>query len=875
MASLADVAAYYWKNDLQPDTPNLVTATSEDPAFWQHMTTFTLGLGFAPTGIQPDGTSMKDIFAWAHNGDADKIANFSWPRILGGISGGGGTQSTVTDLAHAAVTGHGNFFSAKTPEDLKASLSKAIARINANNVPPTPSSVNVSVATVGALTFSTGYNTGNWSGTLQAVTLKSDGTIGDTVWDATAQLDGRGYSGRQVFTDTYSGDCTAPASGSSTSGSGGTTPPTITFKSGLVFAADSSGAMDCTEIAGLSTPAIAGGDDTLDNRINYLRGDRSNEGTTYRTREHVLGAIIHSQPVYVSYPSGNYYDIWPSDSPEAKAAKNGNSYSKFVTDHAKRPGTVYVGANDGMLHAFAAPAPQCTTGTSGKKTCDVGNGGMERWAFVPRAVYANLGNLTDAADFHYRPTVDASPVTRDVFFSEDDESGWHTILAGGVGLGGRGVYALDITRPRNFTVDDVLWEFDSDMTIDTSSCYASYGTCKASDLGYTVPQLNIGRLHDGHWVVLVPNGYFPDCTMPDTPTHEPEQGNKTRCKTIAAQAPKDADGKPYSALFVLDAQTGKVLAELKTPTDIGGVTSYGLGPAAMGDYNSDQISDVAYAGDLEGNLWRFDLSSPNPSNWTVTLAYKGKMDDGKQGVQPITTMPRLFPDPATNRFMVVFGTGKYLGTGDNTTDIPVQSVYGIRDELDASGNPVTATHDDLQKQDLKEETIKTGELAGATARTLTDNSVDSDKLGWYFDLKTTTTDGAGVWSDPGERVVVMPGAIYSTNTIVISTLIPSNNNYCDPSATGAIMFVSATNGGPGSGVSMLGGWPYVGVRVSHVRTSGTLPLVSAMGGGKVYLPGTHILLGAGNGGGSGSPPPLAGDTPVWRRRSWSMLNTQQ
>src|SRR5699024_7350780 len=220
-------------------------------------------------------------------------------------------------------------------------------------------------------------------------------------------------------------------------------------------------------------------------------------------------------------------------------------------------------------------------------------------AFVPRSLYANLGNLTSKTEFRYRPTVDATPVSRDIFFRSKQ---WHTILVGGVGLGGRGVYALDITRQdkSNLVADDlVMWEFDADMTVK-SSCHANYGECKATDLGYTVSQPNIGRLANGRWVVVVPNGYFPDCTQPDTPTHEPEQGQKLACKAIASQAPKDEKDKPYSALFVLDAETGEMLAELKTPTDITGVTSFGLGSVVLGDYNNDQIDDVAYAGDLQG-----------------------------------------------------------------------------------------------------------------------------------------------------------------------------------------------------------------------------------------------------------------------------------
>jgi type IV pilus assembly protein PilY1 len=420
----------------------------------------------------------------------------------------------------------------------------------------------------------------------------------------------------------------------------------------------------------------------------------------------------------------------------------------------------------------------------------------------------------------------------------------------------------------------VLWEFDSDIAVD-AGCVASYDTCKASDLGYTLSRPNIGRLSNGKWVVLVSNGYFPDCSTPDIPT-----ADQAGCEAIAAEAPKDSSGNPYSALFVLDAETGKMLAELKTPTDISGVTSFGLATPVLGDYQSDQVDDVAFAGDAQGNLWRFDLSGTSASDWTVTLVYKGLDDGGKQGVQPITSMPRLFPDPTTNRFIVVFGTGKFLGVGDNSNNT-TQTLYGVRD---VAGK--TYDQGDLVEQYLHETTIpddaklKDGSddpLAGASLRCVTGgasdtcdtndkdnpatavNDVPADKGGWFIDLTTSTSDGTV--NNAGERVVVNPGAIFASNTVVFETLITGtqSSDPCSPSTMGSILALNATNGGP-AGVSSLGGWPIVGGRVQNARTSGSLPVVSALGGGQAYLPGT-ALAPSGIG-------PIGVDAPVWRRRSW-------
>jgi len=874
-----------------PDgTPNYNLPAEEyfnpknDPASWPHMASFMVGLGVSGVLNFSENTDCKSAAAVDRDACDLRKGVINWPQPR--ANGTSGVTQNIDDTWHAALAGRGQFFSAGNPQQLVDQLTSVLASIAARAANPVPSAVNASVATLGALSFRVGHNA-DWSGVFQAVVLNADGTVNPTpVWDVSTDLDARAASDRKIFTTTYN----TPS---------GCVPGSYAFNAGSTF--DSSTAFDCVETAGLSMPAMAGVNDTLANRVAYLRGDRSHEADqTYRARTHLLGAIIHSQPVYVAAPSGNYF-AFPSGSPEAAAAAASaagtgpadGSYDSFVATHGTRMPTVYVGANDGMLHAFNAPTPVCTF-TSGTPSCDynpTGDAGKELWAFVPRAVYANLGNLTDVTDFQYRPTVDASPVTRDVFY----DGTWHTLLAGGVGVGGRGVYALNITDPdpATFSASDVLWEFDSDMTM-SSGCYPSYGSCRSTDLGYTVSQPNIGRIAYGNkWVVLVPNGYFPDCSKPDMPTVD-----KTSCLAIAAQAPKDASGNPYSALFVLDAQTGSVIAELKTPS-ISGVTSFGLATPVMGDYNNDQIDDVAFAGDMQGNLWRFDLCGATvpggpcggPPQWTVTLVYKGLADaSGNQGLQPITTMPRLFPDPATNRFMVVFGTGKYLGAGDNSSNA-WQAIYGVRDVV-PTPVPGYFSQGDLTPQYLHETTIPAGATlpdgspdpnAGATLRCVTGSAGDTCNTasatptnsipavgqpkggGWFVNLCTATGGACGAagatQTNSGERVVVNPGAIFASNTVVFETLLAgaAGSDPCNPAPQGALMALNAVTGAP-AGVSSLGRWPIVGGRISNARTSGSLPLVSALGGGQAYLPGTTLAP-------SGTKP-LSIDAPIWRRRSW-------
>ena len=890
-ASLSDIAFNYWATNLRPDLfapvsgkyvpaylPDTTTGVfaagnvaggygsaqnipaeeyfnpNNDPATWPHMSEYLIGLGVSGQLNYSTNTDCTDTTTASaqdacnlRKGLTNSLGSIGWPTPDGS---GSGIAANIDDTWHAALAGRGQFFSAGNPQQLVDQLTSVLTSISARAANPATGAVNASVATTGALSFSTSYSSKDWTGNLQAVSLNSDGTLGSTLWPAVIPA----ASSRNMYTDSYKGS---------------------TFSS-FAFTTGNAGSLDTIENStgvGLQSPALAGGNDTVANRINYLRGDQTNEANgTYRKRTTLLGAIINSQPVYVAYPSSNYYDGWPSGSPEAAAGAQ--RYSAFVAAHATRAGTAYVGANDGMLHAFNAPVPKCTSYNVTTGVCSNyntgSNPGQEDWAFIPRAVYANLGNLTSASNFQFRPTVDATPVTRDVFFSDTN---WHTILAGGVGLGGRGVYSLDITGAASSSTpatapDKVLWEFDSDMA--TPGCVSNSGSCVGTDLGYTVSQPNVGRLNNGEWVVLVSNGYFPDCSKPDIPT-----ATLAACQTIAAQAPKDASGNPYSALFIFDAQTGKMVAELKTPTGltVNGikVTSFGLATAVLGDYNSDQIDDVAFAGDLQGNLWRFDLSDPSPSNWKVTLAYVGIADaGGNQGLQPITTMPRLFPDPATGSFMVVFGTGKYLGAGDNSSNA-VQGIYGIRDTGACGTAGGCATNQgQLVQQTLGEQTVNPpNPYQGATVRTDTNIAAPVSYGGWYIPLKIMDSSGT-TQVNSGERVVVTPGAVFSSNMVIVQTLIAgaAGSDPCNPTTQGAVMVFNTNNGGPGTGVSSLGGAPVVGGRINNARTSGSLPVVSALGGGQFYIPGVTLSNAKNQG-------PFTGDSPIWRRRSWSEINQIQ
>jgi type IV pilus assembly protein PilY1 len=867
-SSMANIAFNYWATDLRPDlydptnskivppympdtSTGLIAGASSpllekyfnpnnDPANWPHLVQYMVTLGVSGDLNYSGDTDCVDPnndLCLLRRGQKNSGGGTGWTRPANNSSPG------IDDTWHAAINSRGAYFNAANPQSLVDQLTNILTNISARNVPATTSALNTSVLVQGALGFTAGYSSADWSGVFQALTANADGTVSGLAWDAAALLTDAAKtdpSTRSILTSKEKAD-----------GSFDTGVPFKTYTNlDNLTASPGTSTYQSAQALLMSAPATTGSSDTGQARVDYLRGVRALESSVFRSRTDLLGAVIDSQALYVGGPSSGYSNAWPTGSPEALAMLSDaancaattpttcHSYESFVSDNINRLPVVYVGANDGMLHAFnaqevlnSATPPQAVPAT---------DAGKEVFAYVPRSVYSNLGNLTARSNFKFAPTVDATPVSRDVFFG----GSWHTILVGGLRLGGRGIYALDITDPTQVTdanaSSKVLWEFTADTPATTAG--------NPGNLGYTFGQPNVGRLANGKWVVLVPGGYFPDCSKSDKPVN---------CTTIAAAS------NGYSSLFVLDAQTGVLIQELKTLTTIAGVTSGGLSSVVLGDYNNDQIDDVAYAGDLSGNLWRFDLTDPNSANWQaqVSLAFH----PATQGAQPITVMPRLFPDPATNRFIVVFGTGKYLGALDNTsTSASTQAIYGVRDLLDSSGVPVTEVLGNLQSQTLSEATVTNAGVTN-TVRGLTDNVLSATAGGWYINLDLS--------SSPGERVVVTPGALFDSNRAIITTLIPGTQDPCSATIGGALLVLNAATGGSGGGLSgpagpagwSASGISVVGGLVNNPPTGGSVPVASVIGGGALLIPGLQL-----KGGGT-----LTIDDGIWRRRSWRELNDGQ
>ncbi len=292
-------------------------------------------------------------------------------------------------------------------------------------------------------------------------------------------------------------------------------------------------------------------------------------------------------------------------------------------------GVVYAGANDGMLHAFNAK-PQ--TAPSDPEP------GEELFGYVPDLVFDHLKELADP-NYDHRFYVDLAP-TLQAGEALLGLNGQQTILVGGLGKGAKGYYALDVTDPRSMTKNQVLWEFPQKSTAEADR----------DDMGYSYSKPVVVRSYSPTfpWVVIFGNGY------------------------------NSATGR--SALFILDAASGTVVRKIEA----GAGPDNGLSSPIAVDINHDDVVDFVYAGDLKGNLWKFDLLSDNPLGWTVAFTAGGKpaalfsATDPDGNPQPITARPDVMFHPEKHGLMVSFGTGKLLASYDLALT-QIQTLYGIWD----------------------------------------------------------------------------------------------------------------------------------------------------------------------------------------------------
>lgn len=697
--TLADLTFYYWANDLRDDLDNklipyivdrdqdgnaLYWSPKNDPAKWQHLSNYFIGLGLS-------GSLNVNGLPWAGDTYSGAYVNLvadthDWPAAGEDLPG------NVYDLWHAALNSRGQFFSSESPDKLNDAFVDVLQSIQEQSSAASATVANSGLLQTDTVIYQAGFNSLDWTGTLTAYSLNpATGEVGSVVWEASDQLESVSYDSRSIFT----------------------WDPLETPPRGEVFAfANLSSDQSAALVANSSL-------------VNYLRGDKSMEGT-WRRRSGKLGDIINSDPTYVAAPDFGYETLTEG------LASGSSPYRDFVIDNLDRTKMVYVGSNDGMLHGFRA------------------SDGGEVFAYMPNA--AILAQDSDGTyrmasmrntNYGHRFFVDGSPFVGDAYIG----SSWKTVLVSGMGAGGRAVFALDVTDPGSFNASKVMWEFTH------------------ANLGYTFSQPIIVRLNNGRWAAIVGNGY-PDNAASSTAT----------AKLFIVYLDADlSDGWTLNTDYVVIATNSQ--------------TANGLSSPVAYDSNNDRITDYIYAGDLQGNIWKFDLSNASAASWGVAYDDGGSpatpeplfsARDSSGNVQPITAPLELGKAPTGRSGLIVyFGTGRFLADGDNiTSGALTQSFYGIYDNFSAA---VVAT----DRSTLQEQTIltSTASISGVSfeLRVTSNNTVDYDnKRGWYMDLPAT-----------GERVVSIP--LLRHGRVIFTTLIPSPNP-CDFGGDSWLMEVTAENG---------------------------------------------------------------------------------
>ncbi len=495
---------------------------------------------------------------------------------------------------------------------------------------------------------------------------------------------------------------------------------------------------------------------TLDNRgadrVAWLRGQSQHEGkSSSQLRERTagpLGDIVNSNPIYVGPPSAGYSDV------------DFAGYEAFASARRTRTPVVWAGGNDGMLHGF-----NVKVGSS--------NAGKEVLGYVPGAVYANLSQLTSQG-YSHRYFVDGSPMVADAVVG----GGWKTVLVGGLNAGGKGYFALDVTDPdtsfiQTRAADLVLWEFTANDDADLGYSY----NWPAKNLSNGQSR-QIVRMNDGRWAVIVGNGY------------------------------NSSAGKAALFILFLDGGTDggwggsgdyvKLVAESSSGAN-------GLSTPVPFDRNGDGKVDVIYAGDLKGNLWKFDVSNASPAQWQVALSGQPLFTarDGSGNAQPILAPPEITVH-RLGGVMLLFGTGKYLEPSDSASTA-VQSFYGLWDRAGATGTSGTIAEAAIGgRQWLVAQTLSEygagrvidGRTVNLGVRVPSNNSVvwcnatslsscetggsPSAYLGWRLDLPAS-----------GERLTGVPQLL--NGVIFFSTFIPSDAP-CEHGGDGWLMALDYSSG---------------------------------------------------------------------------------
>jgi type IV pilus assembly protein PilY1 len=600
-----------------------------------------------------------------------------------------------------------NYFLAGNANLMAAGLAKAFANISdaVSNYSAAYALSTPNITSTGNVSYASQYNSTNWTDTVTAQTFTFDSN-GNPQTPSTVWV-----SSSTLQTQLGSGGWQSARRVATYSGTAG-----VPFEVANLTTA---------QLTALTPSSYSTNSST--NYLNYLRGDQSNEvgctvsstqascGTnkSLRTRTLLLGDVVDASLAEVTTPLQTFSET------------NNPGYTAFTTQWTTttpRPTMVYAAANDGMLHGF------------------VGSSGVEQFAYVPSALFqgptatpqvnglAALGNPT----FVHHYYVDATPIAYDIDLnrtgtnaSGSGSPNWHTLLIGGLAKGGMSYYAIDVTNPAGMTSEtavaaDVKWEFPNSNT----------DSATAASVGYSFGAPIVVKTAQYGWVVAFTSGY-----------------NST---------------SSVGYLYLVNPATGALLQKIATPSASSGLTQ---ASAYVQDY-TDYTADSIYVGDLNGQLWRFNLTATSGTYPTATLL--ATLTDASGNPQPVTTAPLIEIHPTTRERYVMVGTGEFLSVSDVTTTAQ-QSFYVIIDGTAGSFNAVSTP-------------ITRSVLSQATATGLVTGLLSTPVVkGWYIDLGNDPTSGYA-W-----RVDIKPAAY--NGTVSFAAFLPSGNA-CALSGLGEIYSVN-------------------------------------------------------------------------------------
>jgi type IV pilus assembly protein PilY1 len=628
------------------------------------------------------------------------------------------------------------------------------------------------------------YYPSNWTGRLTAsdlvYTAGTNPTIGisaTTNWDASCNLTGV-PSGQT---------CPTTGAGPSLPQIAPTSRTMLTFdgSQGVAFRWDNS--VSGSSISSTQQNALDAGDATPFDakRLNYLRGDQSNEidlkgKGLFRPRDGILGDIIDSSPTWVGPPTPHYAAQWKDllvstdPTPENSATQ---SFAQFITTTQTRLNVVYSGSNDGFVHGFRSG--RFDVGGNFVNDATTPNDGQEVLAYMPAAALNTIHNPTDGtldysgSQYAHNFFVDATPDVDDVFY----KNSWHTWSVGGLGAGGAAIYMLDVTDPSTFSETNANKIVMGDWSAANIGCTSDTSSVKCgANMGNTYGTPIVRRLHDGKWAVIFGNGFG------------------------------SASGDAGIFIMLIDSNGGTQASNTYYLSTGKAGSNDGIASVSSADLDGDHITDYVYAGDLLGNIWRFDLTSPNEGSWAASSTPLFTSAAG----QPITTKVQVIgvsQGTGPQRLMIDFGTGQKFPP---TTLLPTayhagtQSLYGVWDWNMANWNSKSSTQyvslgsgSTLTTSNLTAQTLTP--MGSVTAGTAS-YDITSNIVCWSA---TTTCSGGNtqfgfVVTLPGTQEQVIFSPLIYQNALIVNTTIPAVNSptSCQVAHdTGYTIAISLVNGG--------------------------------------------------------------------------------